>query len=774
MALCGTITVESRAQKADVAFLNDAQVGMAIRRGLEYLYRCGKPDGTWQTKYSQQYVGGVEALVVLTALSAGERPSCPAIEAALIYLNRIEPPTVYARSLRMMVYARLSGTKNARRLAADVAWLLKHQNRSGGWGYGPEHPTTRLRANWTDMSNSQLAVLALSEAACAGAHVPTAIWRTCRNYWHRAHNKDGGWGYEPFGGSAALRRGNSYGSMTAASVATLFILTGRHAAQEEPAYNIVQKRRSNPPPDLDAMQRGLKWLRGNHAVDHIPKWIWGQGSDWLYYYLYCLLRVTDAGGLRTVDGNDLQTQIAAFLLARQRDNGSWADPEDPGADADEDDWKDAPVRTCFALLCLIKARKPALVNKLSLEGPWSYDSCDAANLAGWFSQTFKRPVTWQRVSETADEQVLLEAPILYISGSDGFVVPKKLDAAISSFVRGGGTVLVQGFTGQASFAGEAERYFQRLFPDYHSEPLRADHPVFHVSFQIPASRCPAGVAIGDYCRMRIFILRSDLSGAWHQNRREEGRHAFEFFANLLLYTTDMAYPVGRWRGRSRSEAAKPSQSITLARVKHNGDWNTCPLAMMRLGEATRNALGIGLHEAEAVDLTTDVPADIPLLWLTGSLPPRLSADQRSHLKKYVLAGGTLFIDAAVGNKAFVQATRQMVREMFGEANVKPLTAQNTLLSGNFAGGVGCRLSRISYTAAVRREHPNLNTPVLLGVELDGRIAVVLSPYGVTCPLEGNPTYGSLGLSTDDARRLAVNVAIYASVKRTHPPTRKSR
>ena len=38
---------------------------------------------------------------------------------------------------------------------------------------------------------------------------------------------------------------------------------------------------------------------------------------------------------------------------------------------------------------------------------------------------------------------------------------------------------------------------------------------------------------------------------------------------------------------------------------------------------------------------------------------------------------------------------------------------------------------------------------------------VLSAHGLTCSIEGNPSWHNVGYHTDDARKLALNVILYA-------------
>ena len=758
MLVCLLLAATAAAQeptKASLSPVTDKQVDEAIRRGLDYLYRSQQADGTWATDYSDQHPGGVESLVLLAALSAGEDPALPPLKAALARINGAEPETVYARAFRAMVYARLAGGDYARRLADDVNWLVKCQGRTGGWGYGVSH------SQRTDASNTQFALLALREAADAGADVPPAVWQSCREYWTRVQNgDDGGWGYEPPGRAGGRLRGSSYGSMTAAGVASLFIATEKSIASGQIPYHDVDARRSQELPERQAMDRALAWMTRNYAIREIPAWVWGRTDHWLHYYLYCLARAADASGLREIASHDWWAELAAFLRDSQHQDGSWEDPRRSG------NRKDAPIGTCFALLSLCLGRRPVLINKLSWNGTWTDDSCDAANLARWYSRQLAHPVTWQLVSPDAPQQVFAEAPILYINGGSQARLHPTMDRMFRQFVGNGGTVLVQPFAGNEQFAQTAREYFVRVFRDYHDGKLTPDHPVFNLRFEIPADRQPSVIGIGDYCRTRIFILTSDVSGVWHQDRHKDSPQAFQFVANLVLYTTNMDQPQGKLTyRRPLPTAPEPPRSIPVARVRHAGDWDACPLAMPRLNAALAQAVSIGVKERDAVDLSHDPPADAPLLWMTGSVGPKLNVAQRSGLKRYLLGGGMLFIDSAMGRKEFFEAAWQILREMFPDVSLSPLPRNHPLLTGRFAGGIGSDVTEAQYTRHALPDLPGRPAPSLHSLELGGRTAVILSRDGVTCPVEGNPTYGCAGLQTDDARRLAANVILYAAWKK---------
>ena len=79
----------------------------------------------------------------------------------------------------------------------------------------------------------------------------------------------------------------------------------------------------------------------------------------------------------------------------------------------------------------------------------------------------------------------------------------------------------------------------------------------------------------------------------------------------------------------------------------------------------------------------------------------------------------------------------------------------------FRGRPGFELTTVRYGPDVARERPALNRPELWGLELDGRLALVYSPFALGCGLEGQEFDGCWGLVAEDARRLAANIILYA-------------
>jgi len=741
----------------------------AIRAGLDYLYAAQKPDGTWDTKYASQHPGGVEALVLLAAIEAGEDLKRPQLAKAFAYIDQLAPKTTYVRAVRAMVYSLMPGKDYEARLAEDVNWLVANLNRAGGWGYGPGYRTTRENPNWVDNSNTFLAMLALREAEQAGAKVPPVVWARLRTYWARNANADGGVSYQPPVLSGFRLRGSSYGSMTTAGIAALYILTDTCAQYVEPDYAGAGARRANASPFQKVIDAAQQWMADNIVLGENPKWVWGTGEAYEYYYLNQLLRAADEAGMDRLGAVDVARGAAEIICRRQKSAGCWTDPSPAPGAAEVDDM--APIRTCFAIMALVRARGAVVIDKIAVGPHADDDPRDAANLARWISRNLGFKASWRQVSMEMSRAGHIPAPLLYVQVGDK-VIPDALAVNVRAALDAGGTVIVQPFAGRKDIADAVKAYLAALLPDYTAGAVPAEHDVYSLHFKLPDAAKPKLFALGDTCRLRVFVLETDAGGAWHQSCWDAQGQLFELAANLLLYTTDLAAPKGRLAvslASPRPPAA--TRTIRIGRLRHDGDWNICKGAMSRLGSVLAESVSLGLEVSPAVDASARIDPNIPVLWMTGTIPARLTDARKANLKAYLVGGGTLMIDSAMGTEPFVVDARAALAGMFGADAVREMPAAHPLLTGSFAGQIGCDLTNVRYTraagglgaspgGATSRAGP----PKLLMVEIAGRAAVVLSPVSVVAPLQGQPTYNCKGLSATDAARLAANVVLYAVVR----------
>ena len=734
---------------------HEAAVDRAIDRGLKFVFTRQGPDGRIETPHADVHAGAVEALAALAALAAGRGVKDPDVAAAITCVTHVEPQTVYARALRIMLLAAVGGQDNVKLIEGDVAWLYAHQHL-GGWGHGPGHPADLYRPNRTDTGNSHMALLALVEAAEAGANVSPDIWKQCRTYWTKAQNPDGGWGYEPMSDPTGRVMQHSLAPTTAAGLVTMFALERKRLELGHASTGPLDK----PAPKAAALDTAVldpaqKWLAAHYDLATVPGSPLGRSDGWYYAHLLSFVRAGECGGTRLIGPNQDRWlgRLAAALVSAQARDGHWPAPDPGGAGQVAGD----AVRTCLATLALARARAGVLINKLTVGQAWKDHFLDAGNLARWYERTCGQSVGWRLIDPAAVDGEFAQAPILYINVSGEFAMPEAFAKRAVYYVRTGGTILVHVQDRDGEQARQAAQYFQDLLPDYHTQRVGDEHPVFHLRFEIPRPKQPIMTGIGDYCRTRIFIVSADFSEAWHANLHKTRREAFELVANIALYTLAGRPPAGKFRRRP-PPPPEPKRRIPIARVFHEGDWNTNPLASARLGDVLADAVSVGIEEKPAEKLTQAVGPDRAVLWLTGTRPARLGVGQQQQLKGYLEAGGTLLVDPAVGGEAFFNDARVMLERMFPE-KLERADRHSPVLNGSFAGGLGADVTTARYTPAAASK-PAL--PEIWQIRINGRIAVVLSRYGLACPVEGLPTYGCKGLARDDARRLAGNVVLYAA------------
>ncbi|GAH66425.1 unnamed protein product, partial [marine sediment metagenome] len=244
-------------------------------------------------------------------------------------------------------------------------------------------------------------------------------------FWAQVQNSDGGWGYQPAGGTGLRLRGSSFGSMTAAGVASLLL------AREHLASSSAADESAGGGPGDKNITRGLKWLGDNYKIAEIPKWGWGKIEYWPYFYLYCLARAGMGAGLAHLGGNDWQGELLGHLLACQSPDGAWR--------TEGEDDRHAVIRTCFALLAVNVAGAPVLVNKLPAAGA---DGADVAGLGRGLARTAGRSVCGRVLAPDASQRAIDAAPILYIDAQKGLKIPDELVERVRRFVLGGGLVLV--------------------------------------------------------------------------------------------------------------------------------------------------------------------------------------------------------------------------------------------------------------------------------------------------------------------------------------------
>ena len=742
------------------------QVREAIDGGVKYLLEQQNQNrGAWNDL--APYPGGVTALCTLALLNAGVEPSHPQIQKALTYLRSIEPTKTYSVSLQTMVFSAAEPRRDQVLIQRNVNWLESTQVANGSWSYP---------SGDGDNSNAQFAVLALHEAERAGAQVRPDTWQKAADYWAKCQNPDGAWGYR-------MDFSEGMGSMTCAGIAATVICAERVRRADANVENgFVQC--CQPQQEDDSLERALTWLERNFSVRRNPGRR-GAGQVWHYYYLYGLERVGRLTARRFIgedDPHDWYREGAEFLV-RQQDPFShhWQ-----GQNTAEDS---PHIATSMALLFLSKGRRPVLMAKLE-HGPeqdWNNHENDLANLTARVEKLWDIDLTWQVMdphSATVDD--LLQAPVLFVSGSK---TPELAgtETKMRDYLDRGGFLFAEACCLDGSqFEQGFRAYLDKVFPEEEYRLRRAgpEHPIWRVEELVrPESPYIGRLWTVEYgCRTCVVFSEVDLSCYWELTGRGhrpvfpesiENRltDANAIGVNVLAYATNRE-PKGKEAAfvatvdPAEMLAAGSRGTIQIAKLQHGGGCNDAPGALVNLlRTAAEGDLKLQISTSE-YPITADNP-NLPrylMAFMHGRHDFRFTPNEQQRLSEYLTNGGTLFADSICASKEFAAAFEREIKAVLPEVRLTRIPLTDPLFS-NAAGGFDIRhVKRRDPVSRQANEPLETRTrevePELLGMQVDGRWAVIFSPYDISCALEQHEALECRGYTREDAARIGLNVLLY--------------
>jgi hypothetical protein len=715
-----------------------AKIRIAIDDAVLYLRSLQTPEGMIGDE-------GTTTLAALTILAAGADPAADdGLQKTLNWLAKQKPNNTYIRGLRANVWEYTlrkvpDEDRYKKLLKEEFEWLLAAMGNRPGWRYSMES------TDW-DNSCTQYGVLGIWAATRAGLDPTDKFWKTLSKHFRDCQEADGGWSYT---------RGGSTANMATAGLASMFLVFDMYHGKTP--YSKANPRTftdGDAAAVLKAIDRGMEWLGKQ------------QGGKDDGYYLYGIERAGVASGRKLIGGEDWFARGALTILQHQRRDGS----------IPLGHWGGVVGSTSFCTLFLVYGGAPVAVNKLQYgKGQdWNLNPRDIANVSKALWNAYERPVNWQTVSITSPAAEI-EAPILFISGSEKVNFTEAEMLKLREYIERGGTILAEPSDHSADFAASMEQllkdmYPPRSYPDIKLEVLPAEHPIYTVVKQEwkkkPKLR---GASNGS----RTFFLLSDeyMSGDWQANREESD--AFPLIMNLLFYATDLGDLEGKFTSilpDTPPAKEKKEGGLTVARVQHAGtdghprDWEADARCWQKLAPLVKHLTGRPFKEADPVILGKDSLEGINLLHLTGRSGLTLTDAEKVALKKFVEGGGTILVDPHAGSPAFAKAAKKELEDLFGA--LKPLAGDPALAEGKFEGGVDLTTG-IGFTLvarqAIRARGEKPEGQKLLVARVKNRPAVIFSDCDLVAAGAGIANYKALAYKPESARKILGNLVTYLTL-----------
>ncbi len=745
-----------------------AQVQAAIDRTTGFLLSTQGNDGGWPEV--RGYDRGVSSLACLALINAGLKPDLPAVARAMDYITEVKLDKTYSLSLQTMAMCAANPDKYAVQIQHNVDWLIRIQNESGGWGYGENLGFS------TDPSNSQFALLALHEAQRTGVATNNDAFKLCfdraREYWNTLQNRDGSFSYTP--------NASGSGSMTCAGIASLIIVGSQADQLQAAAGQRVQCCGGAAEGERQRIEEALAWLGDNFSAQTNP----GGGNYTFLYYMYALERVGRMAGRRYfVNSNSQQIdwyrEGAISLILRQQESGSF------GTSSHGNETTEA----AFGLLFLAKGKRQVVVNWLEhgMALDWSRHSSSLQHLTAHTEQAWKRDLAWQTVRiSAASVEDLLEAPVLFISGSQAPNFSRQDKLLLKRYVEQGGFIFAEACNGDGCQGVEFEQYFQKLAVELFEAPLEKlppEHPIWYAQAKVDPKDLPSGswlYGVQTCCRLGIVFSPYSLSCRWELNSPFGNRARYsqpvqgdvntatKIGINVLTYATGKQLKDKLETVSVLEEVAQQTSTqrglFMLPILQHNAGADDAPRAAKTLIEWLNQENPFQMSsEKRLIDINTEQLQHYPVVFMHGRGKLQLTEDQREALRQHFRAGGFLICNAICADEAFAMSFRTEMQTILGQG-LKPLDTQHPLFSPRYNGFDVRQLSVIDPARGTDGEmvaNTRKIAPIIEVGYAESRMVVAFSPLDMSCALESRHSLQCKGYTREDAARLGINLVLFA-------------
>ncbi|MCA9064415.1 MAG: DUF4159 domain-containing protein, partial [Planctomycetaceae bacterium] len=763
------------------------RVRRAMTNGTNALVRLQNNDGSWTGEGSYtNHVVGMTSLAIMALINCDTPVNSPEVQNGLNYLRTdggLKNLETYEGSLMLMALCAAEEYHRDMPLIRALARQIEDsQERNGAgqglWGYGligslrlHQHP---------DRSNGQFAILALRDAAYAGVDIDPATWKRAHQHFVSSVRPGGGWSYELGGGSPS-------GSMTAAGISSLAI-TSRMLLDDSDVDASGRPDCCARIPPNDAMLAGIQWL-GSPGVFSVYSNPGQAGSAWHYYYLYGLERAGRLSNMRFFGEYDWYREGARFFIDAQDGGGTWRDRHGGG---------NPVMDTSMALLFLSKGLSRVVVNKLDYESPpgqlrldgdWNRHPWDIVSLIdlvdslpNWPPRLTSQVVTLSRLNDENAVSSLNQAPVLFISGQEAPRLTDRQVEWLRGYVDEGGFLFAAANCSGKEFDTGFRDIVSRMFPEGEAslQRLTADHPIFRAEYLLNADGIELhGVDFG--CRTAIVYSPDDIGCLWQKWKRFDPPARKDSLKQRIRRSTMiginvLAYATGREPPEKLSDVSDNRDELPdavgrglleVAQLRHDGGWDTAPRALSNLLKALNQAVGVSAStQNQVIPVTLEELTRFPLVYMHGRYDFRFDKQRQEALREYLDRGGVLFADACCGSTKFDAGFRQLMKEMFPMTPLKQIPVDHELFSESIGENIRevTRRRQVPGQDASMRVREELGPPILEGIEIDGRIAVIYSRYDISCALEHQASLSCDGYIEEDAAKIAINVVLYAMLQ----------
>lgn len=370
-----------------------------------------------------------------------------------------------------------------------------------------------------------------------------------------------------------------------------------------------------------------------------------------------------------------------------------------------------------------------------------------------------------------------DLPIIYFTGWKPL---PEFDAGtianLRQYLMEGGTWVVHSSCGRPEFNASFRREIARIFPDRELAPIPTDHPIYSSFYPITSMRVrkdsdpwqtvpPYLETVNIGTRAAVIFSPIDLSTGWDAQANPiqggilyDQNDALHLAANIVTYTL-AEYQYGRFFSHQKvyhQAADQTRDQLVLGQIVHNGDWDSTPHGLPNLLKTIdqNTTLHVQFKRVEVDPEKTDV-FQFPVLYMSGQRDFTFSDAANKRLREYFDHGGVLVADCAVGSSEFDVAFRKAIAKIYPDHPLAPLPLDHPLFT------ILYDVRRVDLAPLGQQLLPDMHSPVLEAVQVDGMLPVIYSPLSMSAGWEQLPRAYDKGYADVDALKIGVNVFMYA-------------
>ena len=266
-----------------------------------------------------------------------------------------------------------------------------------------------------------------------------------------------------------------------------------------------------------------------------------------------------------------------------------------------------------------------------------------------------------------------------------------------------------------------------------------------------------------------MLFRSLREASYPPAIKEEIDSVVKIGSNVVTYATNRELKDKLDRPRiSTASSIDPLARGTLKipKLSHGGGSDDAPNALANLLLAVSEQTQLPTRsESELIPAGDPRLFEYPLVFMHGRRRFSFTATERKAIATYIERGGFLMADSICANEQFATAFREEIKAIFPDAQLKRIPVSHPIFTQEYHG---FDLAQVTLRDPQSRQDDEPLVarltkiqPYLEGLEIDGRFAVIFSPYDISCAMENHASLECKGYVKQDAARLGINILLYA-------------